>query len=130
MIGNADYSIMSRHNVKLLKLKDLSVEQPIPVPYDFDYTGIVNASYAIPGENLGIEKITDRYFTGPCRTAEEYQLALDVFIQKKKAIYELVNSFPYAGEKIKKEVLKYINEFYSLTEKSWFIERNLESTCL
>ena len=129
MIGNSDYSIMTRHNVKLIKLKDLSVPYPIPVPYDFDYTGIVNAPYAEPGENLGIEKITDRYFLGPCRTREEYQNAMNVFIQKKENIYEVVKSFPYASAKTKKDVIDYLNEFYNQIEKSWFIEFNLESTC-
>lgn len=130
MIGNADYSIMARHNTKLIKLNDLSVSEPIPVPYDFDYTGIVNAPYAEPGENLPIEKITDRYFLGPCRTREEFQNAIDVFIQKKENINEVVNSFPYANAKTKKDVIDYLNEFYNQLEKSWFIEFNLESTCL
>jgi len=130
MIGNADYSIMTRHNTKLIKLNDLSVSEPIPVPYDFDYTGIVNAPYAKPGENLDIESITDRYFLGPCRTREEYQKAIDVFVQKKESIYDVVNSFPYASAKTKKDILDYLNEFYNQINKSWFIELNLESTCL
>jgi hypothetical protein len=129
MIGNSDYSIMKRHNVKLLKLKDLNMPNPIPVPYDFDYTGIVNAPYAEPEEHHGIDKITDRQYLGPCRTKDEYQKAIEVFIQRKEDIYATVNAFAYADSKTKKYVLNYLNEFYSLIEKSWFIEHELESTC-
>jgi hypothetical protein len=130
MIGNADYSIMGRHNVKLIRLLDSLNAPPISVPYDFDYSGIVNAPYAEPGENLNIKSITERYFLGPCRTKEEYQKAIDVFIRKKQEIYKLVNSFPYASEKIIKNVMSYLNEFYLLLEKPRFIEQHLESTCL
>lgn len=130
MIGNADYSIMARHNTKLLRLKDMSIANPIPVPYDFDYTGIVNAPYAVPGENLNIEKITDRYFLGPCRTDEEFEKAMDVFKSKKEDIFGFIQSFPYASDKTKKAVTGYLEEFYTLLEKSWFIEHELKSTCL
>ncbi|MFC2113227.1 hypothetical protein ACFLTA_08170 [Bacteroidota bacterium] len=39
MIGNADYSVRGRHNVKLLRFQDPMKSNLIPVPYDFDYCG-------------------------------------------------------------------------------------------
>ena len=40
MIGNTDFSIAYQHNEKLIYAKDMI----IPVPYDFDMSGLVNAS--------------------------------------------------------------------------------------
>jgi len=43
MIGNTDFSTAYQHNQKLL-FKDLKT---IPLPYDFDMSGLVDASYAV-----------------------------------------------------------------------------------
>ncbi|MCK4990898.1 MAG: hypothetical protein KAS29_10450, partial [Bacteroidales bacterium] len=43
MIGNGDFSVTGRHNLKIITLKDQRVIGFVPVPYDFDYTGLVNA---------------------------------------------------------------------------------------
>ncbi len=112
LIGNADYSIQSRQNVKLLNMKDPDKQRPIPVPYDFDYSGFVNAEYAIPGDNLGIEKVTDRYFLGPCRSNERYSQILDIFYDKKNEIYSLVNSSEHLRESSKRTAIKYLDEFF------------------
>ncbi len=56
MIGNTDWSVPNQHNVRILSQSN--AERPnlgIIVPYDFDYTGLVNADYAVPIEQLGIE---------------------------------------------------------------------------
>ncbi len=50
MIGNTDYSILVLHNV--IMLDDVKGAR-IPVPYDFDYSGLVNAHYAAPTKGLG-----------------------------------------------------------------------------
>ncbi len=77
MIGNADYSVAGRHNLKLIRRMDPVNPLPVPVPYDFDYSGLVNAYYAVPGENLGLTSVTQRYYLGPCRNDQQYLTAID-----------------------------------------------------
>ena len=43
MIGNTDYSIAQQHNQKLLYID----KKIVPIPYDFDMSGLVNASYSV-----------------------------------------------------------------------------------
>ncbi len=71
MIGNVDMSVITFHNVVAVQMPTGVVH---PVPYDFDYSGLVNASYAAPAPGLGITTVRDRLFRGPCRTAEEMHL--------------------------------------------------------
>ena len=59
-IGNTDRSIPGRHNIQMVKSKDSTISKPFVIPYDFDYAGIVNTSYAVPDKNLGIESVTER----------------------------------------------------------------------
>jgi len=129
IIGNADYSILSRQNVKLLKLNDIDRPQPIPVPYDFDYSGFVNPAYAIPGDNLGISSVTERYFLGPCRSVERYNELFEYFFSKKEEIYRLIESFGYLDDRTKKVALKFLDSFFMYAGKKGYIENNLLPTC-
>jgi hypothetical protein len=116
MIGNSDYSITGRHNVKILGLPGFGTEGYTPVPYDFDYSGLVNAVYAIPGENLGIKSVTDRYYLGPCRAEHEFRLAMDHIESYRDEIMQLVNSFPHLDERRKEEIIYYLEEYFKLSQ--------------
>lgn len=129
MIGNSDYSIAGRHNVKLIRRLDPIKPLPVPVPYDFDYAGIVNASYAIPGENLGLLSVTERYYLGPCRDDHHYLTAIDRIQKNRERINEIVESSPYLDEKNKKEMLRYLEGYFSLAEKPENLISRIKSTC-
>jgi hypothetical protein len=129
MIGNADYSVAGRHNLKLIRRKDLKKPLLVPVPYDFDYAGIVDADYAIPGENLGITSVTDRYFLGPCRDDQQFLTAIDQISSNKNAILELVDTSPYLDDRNKKEMDRYLKEFFSEAERQDRLLNNFQSTC-
>ena len=74
------------------------------VPYDFDFTGLVDASYAIPDDKItGTTSIRERIFLGVCRSREVYQKDLEEFLEKKEEFYRLINEFPYLNEKQKRE---------------------------
>lgn len=129
MIGNADYSITGRQNVKLLSENKLGVEGLIPVPYDFDYSGLVDASYAVPGETLGIESVTERYYLGACRDEEVYQVTLDFFNRHRDEIIALINDFPYLDKREKNDLISYIQLFYTISSYRGFITNEIKSTC-
>lgn len=116
MIGNYDYSLPGQHNVKVIKplIVDPSA-LAIAVPYDFDWTGFVNAEYAIPAENVGIESIRERLFVGICRTRETYEKALEIFIGMKDEFYNLIDEFPFLNKREKRDMTLYLDEFYNDT---------------
>ena len=37
-----------------------------PVPYDFDYSGLVDAPYAVPPEGIPVENVRQRNYRGYC----------------------------------------------------------------
>ncbi len=129
MIGNSDYSVTGRHNMKILGLPGFGSEGYTPVPYDFDYAGIVNASYAVPGENLGIISVTERYYLGPCREETEYLAALKHLEDHREEILELVQTFPHLSDKARKRAIAYIESYFAVASGSNFIERALKPTC-
>ena len=115
LIGNTDWSVPNYHNIKLIQLRNDSTSYPYVVPYDFDFAGIVNASYAFPNTELfGIEKVTDRVYRGHPRNVEELELTLKIFRDNKENILSLVRGFDLLDLKDRKTMTDYIEDFYSI----------------
>lgn len=129
MIGNVDFSINGRHNIKMLITKDFKNQKLIPIPYDFDYSGLVNAHYAIPDEKLNIVNVTERFYRGLCRSDYLYDLVLDIYREKKDEIYVFIESFEYIDQKTRKDVLIYLDEFYDEIDKPEFKTKKIRATC-
>ncbi|MFN8289505.1 MAG: hypothetical protein U0U70_04565 [Chitinophagaceae bacterium] len=116
MIGNTDWSVPNDHNVELIFSKSNPNYPPYTVPYDFDYCGLVDASYAVPNEVIGTEKVTERVYRGFPRRMEEIQAVLDKFRAKKQAILDLVSNFASLNERARSSMEKYLKEFFTLIE--------------
>jgi len=129
MIGNPDYSVFGRHNIKVLGVGNYGGKGYTPVPYDFDYSGLVNAYYAIPGEELGIESVRERYYLGACRSDQAYQRAMDQLAEHREEILDLVQEFPLIDHKVQKDMMTYLESYFQEAEGRNFIKYRLRSTC-
>ena len=129
-IGNTDWAVPGRHNVKII-YEPVEGEKGhrYAVPYDFDYTGFVNASYAKPPEGLPIEQVRERLFLGYCKTPEQYQVAIDRFLEKKEELYQVIEMFPYLNKGIKKSCIKYLDEFFKIVNHPKVGERYFSKGC-
>ena len=112
MIGNTDWSVAAGHNFKLIQPKENDRARPFAVPYDFDYSGLVNAEYAVPDPWLNIENVQQRVYRGFPRTMDELNAALAIFKQQKESIYALINNFNLLTPTSKREMISYLEEFY------------------
>ena len=116
MIGNTDYSLAYQHNEKLFYID----EKFIPVPYDFDMAGIVNASYAVVSEinnkTLPISKVTDRLYRGFDREEIVIQEVRQEYIAKETEIYNIIDQYEtyFQDPKEFKEVKNYLIGFFKI----------------
>ncbi len=129
MVGMMDYSVTGRHNLKILTLKEYGPTGFIPVPYDFDYTGLVDATYAVPDENLGIASVRERYYLGACRSEEVDKKTIQWLASYREEIKDLILSFEYLEESERVEMVDYIESYYQEAESKGFINRSIKSTC-
>ncbi len=113
LISNGDWSVPANHNIRLIYDKFNAAALPYAVPYDFDHSGFVNASYATPNELLGTETVKERAYRGFPRAMDELQLTFDIFRSKKESIFSLINNFALLQSRNKKELISYLEEFYS-----------------
>ena len=129
MIGNPDYSVTGRHNLKILAIKTSDPSGFIPVPYDFDFTGIVNANYATPNETLPIGSVKERYFVGPCRDRASYESAIGALQAVRDEIESTIWAFDYLDEDDRFDMIGYVESFFNTAENEHFIDREISKTC-
>lgn len=117
MIGNFDWQLGKPHNIETIKAMDIITPMAIPVPYDFDFSGLVDAPYAEPREDLGIKTVRQRVYLGICGHQDEWNTVLDEFEELQPDFYDVINHFHYLDSKIRKQIISYLDEFYSLIRK-------------
>jgi hypothetical protein len=128
-IGNLDFSFNGLHNTELLGTMDGRV---LPVAYDFDYAGAVNASYAVPPPNYGVGNVRTRKFLASCEISPEFPGAVNRLIEKKDAIYALYRDDvgKLMSPSIVRETLGYFDDFYDEVKSQKDAERNIFRKCI
>ncbi len=127
LIGNTDWSVTAQHNIKLVEVPGRA--KPIPVPYDFDWSGLVNAPYATPAPNLRMESVRERRYRGYCRPIEELQPHFDVFMAHREEIEAIVDSLDMTSAKYRKQARHYISQFYKDISKARRKKRAFTKFC-
>jgi len=116
MIGNTDWAVPNEHNIKLIFDKNKPNYPPYAVAYDFDYAGLVDASYAVPNEIIGTDNVRERVYRGFPRSMEEIQMVLDIYRAKKESIISYVKNFSLLSERTKKGMVSYLEEFFKMIQ--------------
>jgi hypothetical protein len=128
-IGNTDWSIAGLHNMELLSQVDGTV---IPIPWDYDFSGAINARYATTDPSLTIRNVRDRLYRGYCAAPEEFHKVAALFREKKDAIYALYDD--EIGKLLRpgtvKETLRYFDDFYHTIKDKRGVEREIIDECL
>ncbi|MFT5134590.1 MAG: hypothetical protein ACI9SC_003070 [Gammaproteobacteria bacterium] len=116
MLGNTDFSVILGpgeenccHNIIPLQING---GPTIPVPYDFDGSGIVNPPYLSPPEHLGIRSTRQRLYRGYCQNTAGFKKTFAVFHEQRAAIFDLYNNQAGLEEKTLRGTLSYLENFY------------------
>jgi hypothetical protein len=116
LILNTDWNIFNRHNVELILPPE--AEKMIPIPYDFDYSGWVGTSYAIPDERRGIHSIYEPKFLGRHVTEAELTASAARWLPHRGHLRSLVSDYPELQRAIRRKLLRRLDEFYALLQDS------------
>lgn len=108
LIGNTDWHDAQGHNVTNLALPG----RVVPVPYDFDFAGAVEAPYANPADGLPIENVRQRLYWGWCWPQLDTAPMVARFTEVRPALEELYRSFEPLDERTREETLEYYAGFY------------------
>ena len=128
LIGNTDWSVQGRHNILVL----LTTAPPITrlgVPYDYDFSGAVGASYATPPPQIPIHSVRERYYRGFCQPDSVLMPVLERFRTAKDSIYAAVRAVPDLPERDVRELLEYFDDFYRAINDRGTVQRVFVHGC-
>ncbi|WP_116105411.1 hypothetical protein [Lewinella sp. IMCC34191] len=111
MILNTDWNIFNLHNVECLHSRQ--DDRLIPIPYDFDHSGLVDAHYAVPREDLGMESIYEARFLGRHVTWEEIQEVANHFLTLQDEITHRVENEAGHSKAYRRQVMDRLEEFFA-----------------
>ncbi|MEL7119480.1 MAG: hypothetical protein AAFO07_08570 [Bacteroidota bacterium] len=109
MLGNEDWSSIMVRNIKIV---DLPNDEKKIVPYDFDFSGFVNASYALPNSDFGLTAVVDRVFQGYQVSDETFWENIQLLQSKQKRFVEIIKDFKLLDGPSKKQVIAYLDTFF------------------
>jgi hypothetical protein len=113
MIGNTDWSIQYRHNIKILYPESLG--RLVSVPYDFDLVGMVDAPYADPAPELKMRSVKQRRYRGYCvKSLSEFEETFSQFHELKDEFYNTFTDCALLEEKYIKSMHSYLDDFYEI----------------
>jgi hypothetical protein len=134
MIGNTDWSVAFAsdgedyccHNAVMM---GTMVGPVLPVPFDFDWAGVVDAPYAKPDARLNIRSVRQRKFWGICKPREVVEGAFPLFDEKREEIYELYRTQEGLDEQQIQKSLEYYDEFYTTIHDERRATREIFDEC-
>jgi hypothetical protein len=132
MIGNTDYSLVRGpagndccHNSVPFK----GVGPVFPIPYDFDFSGLVDAPYADPNPQFRIRSVTTRVYRGRCFNNGLLADTLARFEENKSAIYGIVEELTGLDAGNREEVTDYLDSFYEIIGDPGMLDEEIVREC-
>jgi hypothetical protein len=113
MIGNTDWSVQFQQNIRLVAKESMGI--PATVPYDFDHSGLVNAPYAKPAEELEMNSVTERRYRGYCiADMKTYDAVIALFNQLKNDFYSVYSRCSLLDARYVKTATRYLDDFFKI----------------
>jgi hypothetical protein len=121
MISNLDWAMTAGpagedccHNARLLADKGATGASTglIPVPYDFDYAGLVNAPYAVPPDGIHVANVQVRRYRGFCVHSEEAKTFLAQISTRRDSLMAILNETPQLEDKTRRNAAGYLGDFF------------------
>ena len=125
MVGNADWSDVAGHNVELLERGGAA----LVVPYDFDFTGVVDAPYAVPPEGLGLRSVRERVYRGWCASPIVTAAVLDRFRAAEGEVMTLWRDAGGLEDDTRRRVISYLEVFFGDIQNDERAERAFLRDC-
>ena len=133
MIGNTDWSPVYFHNVKLIRTESADF---LTVPYDFDFSGIVNARYASVDPSLQdrIRRVRNRLYRGFCRTELTYPGSVQTFSEHRAELEAVFTDFaslghPWYDSDDAEDAIEYLEDFWEIVDEQDEFEDQILDHC-
>jgi hypothetical protein len=133
LIGNTDFSMIAGpkddvccHNIVLFTGEG---EQYVPIPYDFDFAGLVDARYAKPNPKFKIRRVTIRLYRGDCSHNPGVAGSVEKILADRPRVDALIDSVPGMEDRTRDKARRYLDGFYDDMTEPRQVENRLLDKC-
>lgn len=131
MIGNDDWSTLAPeadaeccHNMRLVQTMNGKM---MPLPFDFDFSGLVDTTYAI--SRLGTRNVRKRRYLGYCESQVDLEVAVTHMQNMREEIDAQVHKLEALSSREHKRTLKYFDRFYEVLDDPKKFENRILERC-
>ena len=125
-MGNTDFSLVHFHNIKLFRSADFAY---FPIPYDFDWSGIVDARYAKPDPLFNLRTVRQRLYRGFCRNDVDFSAIFANIAERRAVIDELLATQEGLDERSRDRLTDYLGDFFETIDDSRKADRAIMRAC-
>ncbi len=127
MIGNTDWSSTMQHNIKVMLLPS---KVNVPIPYDYDMAGLVNAPYAQVNESIPIKNVRERHFRGFCRNEGMGEYVRLKYMELEPALWKTFRDLKdHLAPREALETENYLKDFFAIVKNRKRFEENILQNC-
>ncbi len=118
MISNLDWAMTAApagsdccHNARLVGAEG-ATSGLVPLPYDFDYSGLVNAPYAVPPDSIRVANVRVRRYRGFCEHNEQARAFAAGLLARRASLQAVLDSTPELNESSHRTAARYLDDFF------------------
>lgn len=139
MIGNHDWSMRAGpagagccHNSRLLAAPGAVADAAnlVTIPYDFDFSGLVDAPYATPPDSLNISTVRQRVYKGYCAHNGEALAAASEFRSQRAALLAEIAGIAEIDERSRRKASAYLEAFFTDIASDERVGAKVLKTCV
>ena len=133
LIGNTDFSPIAGsegtccHNHVLMGKEGELLHS---VPYDFDFSGLVDAPHAGPNPRFKLRSVKQRLYRGRCSNNHLLDSTIALISQRRQAIFALVSEDQGVERAPNKSMTNYIKKFYQVIDSPKRVQREFVKNCI
>ena len=125
-IGNTDWSLPGVHNATVIVVQDTL----LPLAWDFDWSGVVDAPYAHPDPRLHTARVRDRIWWWMCMNIEALEPELARYDSLRDSIRATVQAIPGLDPREQQRTLRYYDDFYKeIANRERFARNVVQRDC-
>lgn len=137
MIGNLDWAMQAGpagdnccHNSLLIGASGGASPTLVPVPYDWDFSGLVDTPYAVAPDSIKVSSVRQRRYRGFCRHNGEARAAIADVRARQAPLMATFASVPGIESRTARKATAYLGGFFADIATDAGAEAKLIKTCL
>jgi len=117
------------HNARLFGAPG-ATRDIVPVPYDFDYSGLVDAPYAVAPKELRVSNVRQRRYHGYCSYNGEALVAAAEIRSKRAELIAVIGQIPELDAGSRRQAVNYLDGFFRAAATDDDVGQNLLKDCV